>query len=76
MADTPSSPLKDKNYNLVWAVHQSLENVWRLETFIQDAEREGDQELADWLRRIQENNKKAGEQGKRMLVERLQRENG
>ncbi|MDA0566828.1 hypothetical protein LG943_21290 [Streptomonospora sp. S1-112] len=76
MADTPSSPLKDKNYNLVWAVHQSLENVWRLENFIQDAERDGDQELADWLRRIQENNKKAGDQGKKMLLERLQRENG
>ncbi|QBI56665.1 hypothetical protein [Streptomonospora litoralis] len=73
---TPSSALKDKNYNLVWAVQQSLENVYRLQTFIEDAEREGDQEVATWLRRIQENNQKAGEQGKRMLLQRLQAENG
>ncbi|GAB3445493.1 hypothetical protein GCM10027570_15640 [Streptomonospora sediminis] len=73
---TPATPLKDKNYNLVWAVQQSLENVYRLQTFIEDAEREGDQEVAAWLRRIQENNQKAGDQGKRMLVQRLQAEGG
>ncbi|MFC4869126.1 MULTISPECIES: hypothetical protein [Streptomonospora] len=71
---TPSSPLKDKNYNLVWAVQQSLDNVYRLQTYIEDAEREGDQEVASWLRRIQENNQKAGDQGKRMLAQRLQAE--
>ncbi|MUL41286.1 hypothetical protein FZ103_08860 [Streptomonospora sp. PA3] len=72
----PSSPLKDKNYNLVWVVQQSLENVFRLETYIQDAEKQGDDEVAGWLRKIQENNKKAGEQGKRMLAQRLQAEGG
>lgn len=72
----PTSPIKDKNYNLVWAVHQSLENVWRLEGYIQDAERQGDEELAGWFRRIQENNKKAGDQGKQMLLTRIQKENG
>ncbi|WP_159941856.1 MULTISPECIES: hypothetical protein [unclassified Nocardiopsis] len=76
MASEPASPLKDKNYNLVWAIHQSLENVWRLETYIQDAESRGDEELARWFRRIQENNQKAGEQGKQMLVERIKKENG
>lgn len=70
----PSTPMKDKNYNLVWAVQQSLENVFRLQTYIEDAEREGDEEVAAWLRRIQENNQKAGDQGKRMLLQRLQAE--
>lgn len=32
MANEPQSPVKDKNYNLVWAVEQSLHNVWQLET--------------------------------------------
>ncbi|MFD6949290.1 hypothetical protein A6A08_12940 [Nocardiopsis sp. TSRI0078] len=76
MASEPESPLKDKNYNLVWAVHQSLENVWRLDGYIKDAESQGDEELARWFRRIQENNQKAGEQGKQMLVQRIQKENG
>ena len=50
----PASPVTDKNYNLIWAVQQSLENVWQLETYIKDAERQGDEELARWFRRIQE----------------------
>lgn len=74
MANEPQSPVKDKNYNLVWAVEASLHNVWKLETYIQDAENEGDNEPAEWFRKIQENNRKAGEQGKQMLAQRLQQE--
>ena len=74
MANEPQSPVKDKNYNLVWALEASLHNVWQLETYIQDAERENDTELAEWFRKIQENNRKAGEQGKQMLAQRLQQE--
>ena len=70
----PESPVKDKQYNLVTVLQQSLENVWMLETYIQDADREQDTELADWLRRIQDNNRRAGEQGKKMLMQRLQKE--
>jgi hypothetical protein len=67
-----SSPVKDKDYNLIWAIEASLSNVWTLETYIQDAREQGDDELADWFRRIQENNRTAGEQGKEMLLQRLQ----
>lgn len=76
MAREPDSPVKDKNYNLVAVLKESLQHVWQLDTYVQDAEREGDTELADWPRRIQENNKKAGDQGKRMLAQRLQQEGG
>lgn len=76
MAQEPDSPVKDKNYNLVAVLKDSLQHAWQLDTYVQDAEREGDTELADWLRRIQENNKKAGDQGKRMLAQRLQQEGG
>ena len=50
--------------------------MWKLETYIQDAEQAGDDELAEWFRKIQKNNRKAGEQGKRMLAQRLQKEAG
>lgn len=76
MADEPQSPVKDPNYDLLWAVEASLHNVWKLETYIQDADSNGDNELAEWFRKIQENNRKAGEQGKRMLAQRLQQEAG
>lgn len=70
----PSSPVKDKNYNLIWVLEASLHNVFRLETYIKDAEDQGDSELADWLRRIQDNNRKAGEQSKQMSAKRLEQD--
>ncbi len=72
----PSSPAKDKNYNLIVMLQESLQKVFQLDTYIADAEREGDTELVDWFRRIQDNNRKAGDQGKALLAARLQRENG
>lgn len=71
MTNRPESPVTDPNYNLVWALEASLHNVWKLETFIEDAERAGDSELAEWFRKIQHNNQKAGEQDKHMLARRL-----
>jgi rubrerythrin len=65
------SPVKDRNYNLIAVLQESLQNVFQLETYAQDAEQDGDQELASWFRAIQENNRKAGEQGKELLSKRL-----
>ena len=62
---------KDKNYNIIWVTEQSLSNALRLEQYIQDAERDGDNELADFFRRAQEASRKGGEQGKQLLKERL-----
>jgi hypothetical protein len=67
----PETAVRDKNYDLLNVVHSSLHNVWMLEGYIADAEKEGDDELARWLRKVQENNQKAGEQGKQMLLTRL-----
>lgn len=76
MADQPSSPLKDKNYNLIWAVHEALENTWRLQSYIDDAQRQGDDELVQWFTRVQEANQQAGAEGKRLLAQRLRNEEG
>ena len=62
---------KDKHYNLVWFTEQCLSNALRLETYIQDAERDGDSELADLFRRAQAESRKGGEQGKDFLRKRL-----
>jgi hypothetical protein len=62
---------KDKDYNIIWFVEQCLSNVLRLETYIQDAERDGDSELAEFFRRAQETSRKGAEQGKGMLRERI-----
>jgi hypothetical protein len=62
---------KDKNYNIIWFTEQCLSNALRLETYIQDADRDGDSELAEFFRRAQAESKKGGEQGKSMLKARL-----
>jgi hypothetical protein len=62
---------KDKDYNLIWFVEQCLSNVLRLEAYIQDAERDGDSELADFFRRAQGESRKGAEQGKAQLRKRL-----
>jgi hypothetical protein len=62
---------KDKDYNIVWFVEQCLSNVLRLDTYIGDAERDGDSELADFFRRAQGESRKGAEQGKKLLAQRL-----
>lgn len=62
---------KDKDYNIIWFTETCLSNVLRLEMYIQDAERAGDVELADFFRRAQTESRKGGEQGKKLLKARL-----
>jgi len=65
---------KDKNYNLISVLYQSSNNVESLKTYIQDAEQEGDQELVDFFEGILENNLRAAQRAKEMLVPRFQSE--
>jgi len=62
---------KDKDYNIIWFVEQCLSNVLRLETYAADAERAGDDELAEFFRRAQGESRKGAEQGKDLLRSRL-----
>ena len=62
---------KDKDYNVIWFTEQCLSNALRLEDYVQDAEREGDSDLADFFRRAQEASKRGAEQGKDLLRQRL-----
>lgn len=62
---------KDKDYDVIWFVEQCLSNVLRLETYIEDADRAGDSELADFFRRAQEASRKGANQGKEILAKRL-----
>jgi hypothetical protein len=62
---------KDKDYNLIWFTEQSLSNALRLQTYIEDAQRDGDDELVDFFQRAQAASRKGGEQGKELLAKRL-----
>ena len=58
---------KDKDYNIIWFTEQCLSNVLRLEQYAQDAERDGDNELAEFFRRAQGESRKGADQGKELL---------
>jgi hypothetical protein len=62
---------KDKDYNIIWFVEQCLSNVLRLETYIEDAEKDGDKDLAEFFRRAQGESRKGAEKGKEMLKKRF-----
>jgi hypothetical protein len=62
---------KDKDYNIIWFTEQCLSNVLRLEEYAGDAEREGDDELAQFFRQAQGASRKGAEQGKALLAKRI-----
>jgi hypothetical protein len=61
----------DKTYNIIWFTEACLSNALRLETYIQDAERDGDRELAEFFRKAQSDSRKGAEQGKQLMRARL-----
>jgi hypothetical protein len=63
---------KDKNYNLVTFLQESLQNVWTLDQYAQDAQ--GDQELTDLFQKAQQENQNGADQAKKLLAQRLQEE--
>jgi hypothetical protein len=62
---------RDKNYNIIWFTEACLSNALRLEAYIEDAERDGDNELAEFFRRAQGESRKGAEQAKELLRARL-----
>ena len=61
----------DKDYNIIWFTETCLSNALRLEVYAKDAERSGDNELAEFFRRAQGESRKGAEQGKEMLRKRI-----
>jgi hypothetical protein len=62
---------KDKDYNLIWFTEACLSNALRLEDYIQDADRDGDNDLAEFFRKAQADSRKGADQGKALLKSRL-----
>ncbi|MFF4712712.1 hypothetical protein ACFY2V_15075 [Streptomyces eurythermus] len=62
---------RDKDYNLIWYVEACLSNALRLEQYIKDAERDGDNEVVELFRKAQSDSRKGAELGKQLLRSRL-----
>src|SRR5881409_3537762 len=62
---------KDKDYNIIWFTEQCLSNALRLEQYAEDAERDGDSELAEFFKRAQAASQKGADEGKQHLRKRF-----
>jgi hypothetical protein len=70
----PQSGTKDKNYDLIAVTQLCLEHVWRLDQYIADSRADGDEELADLFRRMQEHSRRGADECKSLLASRLDEE--
>jgi hypothetical protein len=62
---------QDKDYNIIWFTEACLSNALRLDQYIQDAQRAGDDELVEFFGRAQAESRKGAEQAKQLLAARL-----
>lgn len=62
---------QDTSHDIIWFVEKCLSNVLHMDTFIADAEHNGDAELAEFFRRAQRASLKGAEQGKAFMRSRL-----
>jgi rubrerythrin len=62
---------KDKAYGLVWYVEECLKHTERLQNFAAAAERDGDNELAEFFRQAQSASHDTAERAKKLLGHRL-----
>ncbi len=63
--------MTDRNYDLISAVYHALQGAETVGMYIEDAEREGDSELADFFRNIQGEYRSMADEGKRLISRRF-----
>ena len=62
---------QDTTYNLLSIIYHALQGAETYEKYINDAEQQGDTELAQYFRDVRDQNVKRAEQGKHLLAARL-----
>jgi rubrerythrin len=63
--------VRDEHYNLVSILYHALQGAETYDTYIRDAEAVGDQELAQFFRRVQEEERQRAARAKELLGRRL-----
>lgn len=62
---------QNERYDLVSVLYHTLQEAETLETYIHDAQQGGDDELANFLRSVQEEDRNRAEKAKQLLAGRL-----
>lgn len=72
--DRSGKAAQGQELHLIAVLYYSSDNVASLKSYIQDAEAEGDQELVEFFGGLLENNLRAAQRAKEILVPRFQSE--
>jgi rubrerythrin len=63
--------VRDEHYNLVSILYHALQGAETYDTYIRDAEGAGDQELTQFFRQVQEEERQRAARAKELLGRRL-----
>jgi hypothetical protein len=66
-----SAGTKDKNFDLISTVYHALQGCSACDTYINDAEQAGDEELANYFKGVKKQYHELAELGQSMLIGRL-----
>ena len=64
---------QDTTYNLLSIVYHALQGAETYEQYINDAEQQGDQDLAQFFRDVRDTHTQLADRGKQLLAQRLNR---
>ena len=73
---SPATGTRDTTYDLVSILYHALEGGQTYGKYIQDAEQAGDNELAQFFRQVQEEERRRADRAKSLLQQRLGRGGG
>lgn len=62
----------DVAYDLISILYHTLQGAQTAETYLKDAEARGDQELAGFLREVQQQDRQRAERAKQLLTRRME----
>jgi hypothetical protein len=66
---------KDEQYNLVSVLYHTLQGAETCQQYIHDAQQAGDQELVQFVREVQAEDRRRAERAKELLRQRLGQSN-
>jgi rubrerythrin len=71
MESTSTSGMKDEHYDIVSALYHALQGADVASKYIDDAEKEGDKEVASFFHEVQDKNRELATKAKELLAKRV-----
>ncbi len=68
-----STGTRDETYDVVSILYHALQGAETYQQYIRDAEQRGDQDLAQFFREVQEEEKRRADRAKQLLAKRLEK---